>query len=48
MGIIKYRIFSKLISAKTIALGGINRTNIKTLKMLNCVGFAAIRYFKNG
>lgn len=48
MGIIKYRIFSKLISAKTIALGGININNIKTLKMLNCEGFAAIRYFKNG
>jgi len=48
IGIIKYRIFSKLISAKTIALGGINRTNIKTLKMLNCEGFAAISYFKNG
>ena len=47
MGIIKYRILSKLISAKTIALGGINRTNIRKLKMLNCDGFAAIRYFKN-
>ena len=48
IGIIKYRIFSKLISAKTIALGGINRANIKKLKMLNCEGFASISYFKNG
>jgi thiamine-phosphate pyrophosphorylase len=48
IGIIKYGILSKLISSKTIALGGINRTNIKLLKMLNCEGFAAIRYFKNG
>ena len=48
IGIVKYNIFSRLISAKTIALGGINKTNIKSLKMLNCEGFAAIRYFKNG
>ena len=46
LGIIKYKILSNLIFTKNIALGGINSNNIKKLKMLNCDGFAAIRYFK--
>ena len=46
--IIKYRILSRLVFTNNIALGGINIKNIKKLNLLNCNGFAAIRYFKNG
>ena len=30
-----------------IALGGINRFNIKKIKMLNCIGFASISYIRD-
>ena len=32
---------------KIIALGGINKTNIKKLNMLNCYGFASISFIKS-
>jgi len=28
-------------------LGGINKDNLKKIKMVNCNGFAGIKYFKN-
>ena len=43
----KFNLLSKLVLMNVIALGGINKKNIKKLKMVNCSGFAAIRYFKN-
>ena len=30
---------------KIIALGGINKENIRKIKMMNCSGFAGISYF---
>ena len=47
LNVIKFNLLSKFSSVDTIALGGINKKNINKLKMVNCVGFAAIRYFKN-
>ena len=41
-GFLKLRIFFK---KKIIALGGINKNNIKKLKLLNADGLAAINYF---
>ena len=32
---------------ENIALGGINKNNLKKIKMVNCNGFAGIKYFKN-
>ena len=32
---------------RVIALGGINKRNIKKIKMLNCFGFAGISYFND-
>ena len=31
---------------KVIALGGVNKKNIKKIKLLNVYGFAAINYFQ--
>tara|TARA_B100000035_G_C20740582_1_gene439528 strand:+ start:91 stop:624 length:534 start_codon:yes stop_codon:yes gene_type:complete len=47
LNIIKFNLLSKFTLMDTIALGGINKKNINKLKMVNCIGFAAIRYFKN-
>ena len=46
LGIIRFNILSKLINKKIIALGGINNSNIKKLKMTYSCGFSAIKYFK--
>ena len=47
LNVIKFNLFTKSTFANIIALGGINENNINKLKMVNCSGFAAIRYFKN-
>jgi thiamine-phosphate pyrophosphorylase len=44
--IYKFKELSKLTKKKVVALGGINEKNIKRIKLLNCDGFAAIKYFK--
>ena len=43
-----YRIktLSKITEKKIIPLGGISKDKIKLIKMLDCVGFAGITYFK--
>ena len=45
LGIIKFNNLSKLTNKPIIALGGINKINIKQLKLININGFAAISYF---
>ena len=45
LGIIKYNFLSSLTKKKSIALGGINEKNIKTLKLINAYGFSGISYF---
>mgnify|MGYP006186955603 FL=1 len=46
LNVIKFNILSNLLNGKTVALGGINKKNIKKIKMLNCYGFASISYIK--
>ena len=47
LGLIKFNILSKLTKKKLIALGGINKTNIHKLFILNASGFASISFLKN-
>ena len=46
LGIMKFNNLSKLTKKPLIALGGINKSNIKQLKLINGEGFAAITYFR--
>ena len=46
LGIIKFNNLSKFTKKPLIALGGINKNNIKQLKLIKGEGFAAITYFK--
>ena len=45
LGIIKFKLLQKNFKKKFIALGGINKNNIKILNMLKLSGYAAISYF---
>ena len=45
LNIYKFNILSKFIKGNVIALGGINKVNIKKIKMINCKGYAGISYF---
>ena len=47
LGISKFNLLSYKSRIKIIALGGINNTNIKKLKMIKNFGFAAISFFRN-
>ena len=47
LGFYKFKNLSKITKMKVIALGGINKNNLKKLSMLNISGFAAIDFFKN-
>lgn len=47
LGILRFNILSKLSNRKIIALGGINKKNIKKLKITNAYGFSGISYFKD-
>tara|TARA_Y100000591_G_C21718204_1_gene637279 strand:- start:511 stop:1038 length:528 start_codon:yes stop_codon:yes gene_type:complete len=43
----RFNILSKINKKKVIALGGINKKNIKKIKLVNCLGYAGISYFEN-
>jgi len=45
LDVCKFNILSKMTKKKIIALGGINKENIRKIKMMNCSGFAGISYF---
>ena len=45
LGLYKFINLEKLTKTSVIALGGINRRNLKILYLTNCVGFAGISYF---
>ena len=47
LGFYKFKILTNMTKKKIIALGGINLTNLKRLKILNISGFAAIDFFNN-
>tara|TARA_B100001939_G_scaffold279558_1_gene248178 strand:- start:76 stop:603 length:528 start_codon:yes stop_codon:yes gene_type:complete len=46
LGINKFKLLSEKSKKKTVVLGGISKTNIKKLKLINCSGFAGISYFE--
>ena len=46
LGINKYRVLSKLSKKKIVVLGGISRSNVKKLKLINYPNFAGISYFE--
>ena len=46
LGIYKFKLISNLTKKKIVALGGISKSNLRILKMLNCSQFAAITYFE--
>jgi len=46
LDVIKFNILANLLDGKVVALGGINKNNIKKIKILNCYGFASISYIK--
>ena len=46
LGICKFNLLASATKKKIIALGGINKNNIKQLKMTKNYGFASISYFK--
>ena len=47
LGIYKFIKLEKLTNTASIALGGINKKNIRKLKFTKCVGFAGISYFNS-
>lgn len=47
LDIIKFNLLSLNTKSRIIALGGINNDNMKKLIMTNCIGLAAINFFKN-
>ena len=47
LNVLKFNNLTKFTKKPIIALGGINRNNIKKLKLINVDGFAGIRYFEN-
>tara|TARA_B110000438_G_C15739632_1_gene617859 strand:+ start:68 stop:616 length:549 start_codon:yes stop_codon:yes gene_type:complete len=46
LDICRFNLISNVSNVKTVALGGINSTNLNRLKSVNCYGFAAIRWIK--
>ena len=46
LGINKFKFLSKLTKTKVVALGGISQSNLKKLRLLNCLEFAGISYFE--
>lgn len=46
LGLKRFKILQSKTLLKTIALGGINNTNLMKLKLLDIYGFAAISFFK--
>ena len=47
LGLYKFKILSKLSKKRIIALGGINKINLKRINLLNIHGFSGINYFKH-
>ena len=46
LGLYKFVNLKKLTDINIIALGGINRNNLKKLSLTSCAGFAGISYFR--
>tara|TARA_B100000787_G_scaffold43136_1_gene30688 strand:+ start:93 stop:620 length:528 start_codon:yes stop_codon:yes gene_type:complete len=46
LSINRFKLLSLLSPKKIIALGGVSKTNIKQLNLINCFGFAGISFFE--
>ena len=46
LGILKFNNLARSTNKRIVALGGINKFNIKKLNMLNVLGFSGISYFQ--
>ena len=46
LGLNKFRLFENYTNSKIIALGGINKKNLKLLNLTNVSGYSGISYFK--
>jgi thiamine-phosphate pyrophosphorylase len=46
LGVNKFKNLSNNTKLRIVALGGINKNNLKKLKLVNCIGFAGISYFE--
>jgi thiamine-phosphate pyrophosphorylase len=46
LGLNKFKLISRLTDKKIIALGGLNKTNLRYLNLTNCLGFAGISFFE--
>ena len=46
MGLNKFKLLSNFTSLDKIALGGINKTNLNKLNLIDIKGFAGISYFE--
>jgi len=46
LGVYKFKLLSHLSKKPFIALGGITNTNLKTLNLIGCFGFAGISFFE--
>ncbi len=46
LGMNKFKNIKNLTKNKIIALGGINKKNVKKIQLINCFGFAGISYFE--
>ena len=46
LGINRFKNLSNNTGLKIVALGGLNKENLKKLKLVKCVGFAGISYFE--
>jgi len=47
LGLIKFSILSRKFNKSVVALGGINKNNLKKINNLKNYGFASISYIKN-
>ena len=46
LGINRFKLLSHLSKKPFIALGGISKTSLKKLNLVNCIGFAGISFFE--
>ena len=46
LGINRFKLLSRLSKKPFIALGGISKTSLKKLNLVNCIGFAGISFFE--
>ena len=46
LGINRFKLISLLTKKTVISLGGVSKTNLKKLSLIDCLGFAGISFFE--